>query len=126
MIEVSDKPIATDKILARISSKDAGSVVVHIGIVKPVVDEKKTRGIRLTPDGDLEGELHKMERMLREKWEVTDILLIRRVGELRIGDVILVAAVAAPSREAAFGACREAVENFKQKRGIKKEELFEN
>jgi molybdopterin synthase catalytic subunit len=125
MIQVTDKPIQTEKIYEQLSRNGVGSVVLHFGIVKPVVDDKKTKGIRLTRDGDLEGELKNIERQLRGKWDVVDVLLIRRIGELLVGETILVAAVSATSKDAAFGACEEAVETLKKKRALRKEELYE-
>ena len=123
---VTDREIDTGKVFEQISRTGAGSVVVHFGVVKPVVENRKTSGIRLTPDGDLEGEMQKIENALKEKWKLIDVILIRKVGELRVGDVILAAAVSATSKDAAFGACNEAVEVLKKKRGLKKEELFES
>jgi len=125
MIMVTEREIETGKVLEQISRTGAGSVVVHCGVVKPVVEDRKTSGIRLTPDGDLEGEMRKIENGLREKWDLVDVLLIRRIGELRVGDVILAAVVSATSKDAAFGACNEAVDLLKKKKGLKKEELYE-
>ena len=126
MIEVTENPIETGKIYEQLSQEGVGSLVIHFGIVKPVVDERKTSGIRLLKDGDVTGEMKKVEDHLREKWKVVDVLLIRRIGELHVGDVILVAAVSSPSKDQAFGACHEAVEALKKKRGLRKEELFES
>ncbi len=125
MIELTEKAIDPKGIYERIFKDGAGSVVVHFGVVKPVVSDRRTRGIRFAPKGDMEGEIRSIEAELRKKWGITDALLIRRVGELSIGDLILVAAVSAPDREAAFGACHDAVERFKKLKCVQKEELFE-
>ena len=125
MIKVTEHPIDVGQAYKHLSQDRAGSVVVHLGIVKPVVDDRATRGIRLVRDGDLEGELKRIERQLRDKWGVIDVLLVRRLGDLSAGEFILVAAVSAKTRDAAFGACQEAVEALKKKRGLKKEELYE-
>lgn len=125
MIEVTEKPIPTDNIYEKISHDGSGSVLIHIGVVKPVVNDKNTKGLRLAPDGDLAGELQEVEAAIREKWSVTDVYLCRRTGELGVGEVILVAAVSAPTRDTAFGACRDAVEFLKEERGLLKEELYE-
>ena len=125
MIELTEKPIEPASVYERLSRDGAGSVVVHFGVVKPVVSDRRTRGIRFAPQGDLRGEIQSIEDELRKKWGLTDVLLIRRVGELSIGEIILVAAVAAPDREAAFAACRDAVERFKKLKRVQKEELFE-
>jgi molybdopterin synthase catalytic subunit len=125
MIQVTDRRIRTEEIYEQLSRNGAGSVVVHFGIVKPVVDDRRTKGIRLAPDGDLEAELKNIERQLRGKWDIVDVVLIRRIGELLIGETILVAAVSATSKDAAFGACEEAIETLKKKRALRKEELYE-
>lgn len=125
MIELTEKPIEPASVYERLSRDGAGSVVVHFGVVKPVVSDRRTRGIRFAAQGDLLDEIQSIEAELRNKWGVTGVLLIRRVGELSIGEIILVAAVAAPDREAAFAACRDAVERFKKLKRVQKEELFE-
>jgi molybdopterin synthase catalytic subunit len=124
MVELTDTPIEPMRIFQRLSNQDAGSVVVHFGLVKPVAEERSTRGIRFAPDGDLMNELRALEAELRAGWKVTDVLLVRRMGELPVGEIILAAAVAAPGREAAFGACRDAVEGFKKMKHLRKQELF--
>jgi molybdopterin synthase catalytic subunit len=125
MIEVTENPIDASSIYERINTAGSGSAVVHFGVVKPVAGGKKTGGIRFAPDGDLEGEMASIEQQIRDKWPVNDVLLIRRMGQLVVGDIILVAAVAAETRGAAFDGCRFAVESFKKLKNIHKEELFE-
>lgn len=125
MIELTENSVDPKSVYERILKDGAGSVVVHFGVVKPVVSNRRTRGIRFAPQGDLRGEIESIECDLRNKWGLTDVLLIRRVGELSIGEIILVAAVSAPDREAAFAACRDAVERFKKLKHVKKQELFE-
>jgi molybdopterin synthase catalytic subunit len=125
LIEVTESPINPGAIYERLKTEDAGSVVFHFGVVKPLVEGKKTGGIEFAPNGDLEGEIAEIEKQMREKFSINDVLLIRRVGALSIGDIILAAAVAAETRGAAFDACRYAVESFKKLKRVKKEELFE-
>ena len=126
MIEITDKPISPSNVFERLSHKNSGSVVFHIGVVKESVEGKRTSGIRFAPNGDLEGELKTLEATLRQKWNLEDVLIIRRMGELHIGDIILVAAVSAQNRGDAFGACRDAVEGCKKMKNISKKELFES
>lgn len=127
MIELTDEPLDVKSVSGRLSVPDeTGSLVVHFAVVKPFAEGKSTGGIRFTLTGDAEAELRRLESELREKWKLHDLLLLRRIGELRVGDVISVAAAAASGREAAFGACRDAVEGFKKMKGLAKEELFDD
>jgi len=125
MIELTEKPIDPAAVYERLSRESAGSVLLHVGVVKPVAQGKSTKGIRFTPQKGLEEEIQTIESAIREEWDLADVLLVRRVGTLSIGEIILVAAISAADRESAFGACREAVERFKKLKKVKKEELFE-
>ena len=125
MIELTDEPLDVKSVSGRLSVPDeTGSLVVHFAVVKPFAEGKSTAGIRFAPAGDAEAEMRALESELRAKWKVNDVLLLRRMGELHVGDVISVAAVAASGRETAFAACRAAVEGFKKMKGLAKEELF--
>jgi len=124
MIEVTKRSLEPSSVYERLSRTGAGSVVVHTGIVKPVVNGMPTKGIRFSAGDGLETELRALEATLRENWAVFDVLIIRRIGDLCIGDTILIAAISAENRETAFGACREAVESLKKLENIQKEELF--
>jgi len=124
MIEVTESAIDPSSVYQRLSLKGAGSVVVHTGVVKPVVNGRATKGLQFSAEPRLEAELKDLEAVLRENWEVQDVWIIRRIGKLPVGDIILVAGISAENRETAFGACREAVERLKKLENIQKEEFF--
>ena len=125
MIEVTQNPIDPHSVYERLSREGSGSILVNVGVVKPQVEGKPTKGIQLTPEGNIAGELRSIEEDLRKNWDVSDVLLVRRMGDLPVGEIILVAAVSAPGREAAFGACREAIERLKSMKCFRKKELYE-
>lgn len=126
MIIVTDEELVLNELLLELQpTEGVGSVVVHAAVVKPTVEKKSTRGIRFTPVADVEAEMLGLEAKLREQWEVSDVLLIRRIGDLAIGDIISAAAATAVNYETAFKACRDAVERFKKMKSLAKEELFE-
>jgi molybdopterin synthase catalytic subunit len=125
MIEVVEQEILPGHAFTRLALTGSGSVVVHLGIVKPEAEGRPTAGMRLTRDGDLEGALAAIERDLRSRWKLNDLVLIRRLGELKVGDVIMAVGVAAAGKDEAFAACAEAVRLLKRRQGLRKEELRE-
>ena len=122
MIAVIDEPIDVALWTARIDRTGAGSVVVHIGVVKLDLDGRSTAGVSFCRKGDLEGELASVERAVRESLHVVDLVLVRRMGRLVVGDLILFVAASANDRETAFAACRELVERGKKLRCLSKQE----
>jgi molybdopterin synthase catalytic subunit len=72
---------------------------------------------------EAERELSDIASKIQTQWEIEDIALCRRAGRLNFGEVILVAAVAAPRHKEAFEACQFAVERMKRMASITKKEL---
>jgi molybdopterin synthase catalytic subunit len=69
------------------------------------------------------------ERYLREvcdeaagRWELVDSLLVHRVGSVRPGDAIVLVAVWAVHRDAAFAACRFIIDELKSRAPFWKQE----
>ncbi len=124
MVSITNEKINVGKELAAFNYSGGGSVVVHIGVVKEDPDGKKSKGLVFKPKGDVEGELLEIEKDLHEKFNVLEIMLVRRMGTLEVGDEILLVAVAAKGRKEAFAACREVVERYKTMKTIDKTELL--
>ena len=64
-------------------------------------------------------------KQAEERFDVGKVAAVHRIGELAIGDVAVVVAVAAPHRGAAFDACRFVIDTLKQTVPIWKRERFE-
>ena len=124
MIEVTESAIDVAAAFEKLNKAGVGSTVLHVGVVKPDPKGKKSAGITFRPRPGIEDELAELEGHLRNNFNLIDVVLIRRMGTLKVGDLILVAAVAAHDRDNAFKACREAVERFKKMENLEKEEHY--
>jgi molybdopterin synthase catalytic subunit len=121
-----DAPLDTARLIENLRvPAGASSVAAYIGVVKPVRDGKRTRGLTITRVGSPEVELQELEDVLLVKWRLEHVVLLRRMGELAVGDVVAMVAVVAPDRKAAFGALADACEGFENMTGLSKEEHFE-
>jgi molybdopterin synthase catalytic subunit len=84
---------------------DIGAVVTFTGLVRGEHDgiELKSMTLEHYPDM-IEAELGRIEAEARVRFQLTDCIIIHRVGELRPGDNIVLVVTAAPHRHAAFDA----------------------
>ncbi|HUU00386.1 MAG TPA: molybdenum cofactor biosynthesis protein MoaE [Myxococcota bacterium] len=121
--DVIDPRVATELLEVGAGS---GSVVCHYAQVKPVAGGRSSRGIRFTPTAETGAEMNALEESLRRNWKLDGVMLVRRMGELAVGDLISVVAVAAAGRGDAFGAVQEAVSGFKKMVSMQKEEMFDD
>ncbi|HUT54853.1 MAG TPA: molybdenum cofactor biosynthesis protein MoaE [bacterium] len=124
MIELCKKAIDPDKYFAALDQTGAGSVVTHLGVVKPDPEGRPSTGITFEEAGDLAAELRAVEAALRERYRILDLVLARRIGRLEVGDYIFFGAVSAHDRGNAFAACQEMVERVKKLKCISKKEHF--
>lgn len=125
-VKMTDKPLLPQEILNNLQTDESGSVVLHIGVVRPSSEGKRVVSIEYQADrSEGEQELSLITAEVQAGWEIQDIVLCRRVGKLNLGEVIMVAAVAAPHHEQAFEACKQAVERTRTMASVKKKEVLE-
>ena len=125
MIKVTEELVSPQLLLDSLKTDSSGSIVIHLGIVRPDSDGRKVVSIEYDADiNAAERELLRIVNEIRSKWEVQDIALYRRKGQLNLGDVILMAAVAAPHRKGAFEACEYAVECMRNMKSVNKKEIL--
>jgi molybdopterin synthase catalytic subunit len=124
---VAESPIALETVIRQINSKGSGSLLYHFAIVKSMADDdatQSTTAIRFEKSGDTEAELSLIAGDIREKWNVDDVLLVRRVGTLNVDDIISLVAVSASRSKDAFEACQYGLQRIKKMSTIKKQEIF--
>jgi molybdopterin synthase catalytic subunit len=62
---------------------------------------------------------------LLERYELTGIAIHHRVGRVSIGDTSVVIAVSAPHRADALAACKDAIDELKERVPLWKKEVYE-
>lgn len=60
-----------------------------------------------------EQQLENITRQAMTQWAITDALVIHRVGQVKLGQAIVLVAVWSEHRQAAFAGCREIMEQLK-------------
>jgi len=124
MVKISPEPIDPAKMYNLISTRGAGSVVLHYAVVKPMTGSAGTTSyIDYAVSGDAEVELLDITDKLKTEFSVADILLIRRTGRLGLGDIISLVAASSPNSEDAFEACKQGISQLKKMKTIIKNEV---
>ena len=102
-----------------------GAVCLFVGVVRD--HNAGRRVLRLEYEAYEEMALPLMEKIAaecRERWPVTDVRIIHRLGPLAIGEASVAVAVASPHRREAFEACRYAIDTLKATVPIWKKEFY--
>jgi len=126
MVKVTEALVSPQLLLDSLETDSSGSIVMHLGIVRPDSNGRKVVSIEYEADINVsKRELSNIANEIRAKCKIQDIVLYRRVGKLNLGDVILIAAVGAPHRKEAFEACDYAMECMRNMKSVRKKEILE-
>jgi molybdopterin synthase catalytic subunit len=126
-IRIFSQPLDIQSSIDWVMTPGSGGIDVFIGTVRDKTKGKKV--IRLEFEAYEQMALREMNKIAEQalaKWPVQKILIHHRTGVLQIGEVPVIIAVSAVHREAAFEACRYAIDTLKQTVPIWKKEVFDD
>ena len=126
IVEVTSDPIDVDKAWS-LSSSVSGALVTFAGMVRGATDARPVSGLEYEAYSEM---AHKTLQQIAEeaiaRWGVEAVRIVHRVGDLAVGEVSVLVAVAAPHRGAAFDACEFCIDTLKERAPIWKRERFED
>ncbi len=126
-IKIFSEPLNIQSCIDWVMTDESGGIDVFIGTVRNATKGKKV--VRLEFEAYETMAVNEMRRIAEDivtKWPVHKILIHHRTGLLKVGEVPVVIAVSAAHRNAAFDACRYAIDTIKQTVPIWKKEVFED
>lgn len=124
--EIVDRAIDVAGVIAMVSRADAGAIVTFVGTTR---DHNAGRQVtRLEYEAYplmATREMHAIGEEARERFGAAGIAIAHRIGVVEIGEASVAIAVSAPHRDAAFRACRFAIDRLKEIVPIWKKEHYQ-
>ncbi len=126
-IKISSVPLNLQSCIDRVMTPDSGGIDIFIGTVRNSTNGKKVIHLEFEAYESMAlNEMKKIAEDIIRKWPVHKIAIHHRTGILQIGEIPVIIAVSAAHRNAAFDACRYAIDTLKQTVPIWKKEAFED
>ncbi|MCG6920664.1 MAG: molybdenum cofactor biosynthesis protein MoaE [Acidobacteria bacterium] len=123
LVRLVHGPIDLDDLAA--TAPADGALCLFMGVVR---NENRGRRVeRLEYEAYEDMALPLMEEIVaetRERYPVSEVRLVHRLGRLEIGEASVAVGVASPHRAEAFAACRFAIDTLKAKVPIWKKEHY--
>ena len=126
MFRVTNQPIDLQELVRFVTDPETGAIATFIGTTRNHNDGRKV--IALDYDGYpemAEKELARIGAAARKQWRICRMAIVHRLGPVQITEASVMIAVSSAHREAAFAACRFAIEEIKRTVPIWKKEVFE-
>jgi molybdopterin synthase catalytic subunit len=127
MVEIADKSIDIQAVIAAATSDKAGAIDVFIGTVRNNSLAKNV--VKLEYETYDAMAILKMNALIDEAkrlWPIEKAAIVHRKGILQIGDVAVVIAVSTPHRAESFAACQWIIDNLKKVVPIWKKEFYDD
>jgi molybdopterin synthase catalytic subunit len=124
LCEISTEPLSVDAHQAAVAGAASGAVVVFSGVVRDHDHGRAVVALEYVGHPTAVEVIRACREEILAEPLVHAVAVSHRIGELRVGDAALVAAVSAAHRAEAFAACERLVDLVKQRLPIWKRQLF--
>src|SRR5271154_6450857 len=124
MTELRSAPRAVDEIQAAAADPAAGAIALFIGVVRDHDHGREVTALSYSAHPSAAAELGRVADKIAASHPILSLAVVHRTGDLRVGDLAVVAAVGAEHRDVAFTACHELVDQLKATVPIWKHQFF--
>jgi len=126
MFCVTNQSIDLNELVRFVTDPEAGAVVTFIGTTRNNNEGRKVIGLDYEAYPEMaEKELRRIGADAKRNWPICRMAITHRLGPVQIGEASVIIAVSSAHRDAAFAACRFAIEEIKKTVPIWKKEVFE-
>ncbi len=124
LIAVRESELSVDEVRAAVADPGAGGIALFAGAVRDRDHDQQVTGLSYSAHPSAETELRRAAEVIAEKFKVTAVAAVHRVGDLAVGDLAVVVATSCPHRADAFDACRALIDELKASVPIWKHQRF--
>jgi molybdopterin synthase catalytic subunit len=122
---LSDEPLSLDRAVDEVRDDGAGAIATFSGTTR--VQSRGRDVLHLdyeAYEGMAEATMAEIADGLFERYELTAVAIHHRIGRVGIGETSVVIAVSAPHRAAALAACKDAIDELKERVPLWKKEAY--
>jgi molybdopterin synthase catalytic subunit/molybdopterin converting factor small subunit len=123
---LSDEPLSLDRVVDEVRDEQAGAIATFTGTTRI-----QSRGRTVTHldyeayEGMAERVMAEIAEGLQARYELSAVAIHHRVGRVGIGETSVVIAVSAPHRQDALSACKDAIDELKERVPLWKKEVYD-
>jgi molybdopterin synthase catalytic subunit len=124
LVAVRASELSLDEVRAAVADPAAGGIAFFAGAVRNEDHGREVTGLSYSAHPSAEAELGRVATEIAEKFRLLAVAAVHRVGDLAVGDLAVVVAVACSHRGEAFEACRALIDELKATVPIWKHQRF--
>jgi len=123
---LSDEPLSLDRVVDEVRSDEAGAIATFTGTTRVHSRERTVTHLDYEAyEGMAERVMAEIADGLQARYELCAVAIHHRIGRVGIGETSVVIAVSAAHRQAALAACKDAIDELKERVPLWKKEVYE-
>lgn len=123
IVELTEEPIDTARLLRAVSSPAAGAVVLFLGVTRGVTGDRHTASLDYECYPEMaRKKLNELVATAQQRWPLVGCAVVHRLGHLQPEEASVAVAVSSPHRPEAFAAGQWLIDTLKQVVPIWKQE----
>jgi molybdopterin synthase catalytic subunit len=124
---IQSEPIDAREVEAMVANPGAGAISTFSGVVRDHGRGKSVSRLEYEAyPAAAELVLAQIGDEIQDRWQTDRVAIVHRIGDLPVGEISVVISVASAHRDAAFEACRYAIERIKEIVPIWKKEHYDD
>ena len=122
---LSDEPLALERVVDEVRDDEAGAIATFAGTTRIRSRDRTVTHLDYEAyEGMAERVMEEIADGLRARYELRAIAIHHRIGRVGIGETSVVIAVSAAHRQAALAACKDAIDELKERVPLWKKEVY--
>ena len=124
-IKITSEKLSLDTCYSFVQDASCGGIAIFVGTVRNATQEKEVVELDFSTYKPMAiKEMQKIANTALTKFSIHKIAIHHAEGLLKIGEVPVIISVSSPHRQAAFDACKYAIDTLKETVPIWKKEFF--
>ena len=121
-----DGPLDLGAVIAEVADERAGAIATFQGTVRRQSRGREVIALEYEAYGGMaEKVMAEIAEGVKGRYDLCEVAVAHRVGRCEVGEVSVAIAVSAPHRQDALAACRDVIEELKERVPLWKKELYE-
>ena len=114
LLEVGDVPLSVGEVYSSVcDGRGSGGIALFVGVVRNEDGGRAVTALSYSAHPSADIRLREVVAHAIGEFPIKAVSAVHRVGDLKIGDIAVIVAVACPKRGQAFAACHSIVDQIK-------------
>ena len=123
---LSDEPLSLERVVDEVRDEEAGAIATFTGTTRIHSRDRTVTHLEYEAyEGMAERVMAEIADGLHARYELSGVAIHHRIGHVGIGETSVVIAVSAAHRQAALAACKDAIDELKERAPLWKKEVYE-